>query len=69
MSDRSDVDIPGDEHFTPAPEVIGISGMWVNVIPKSIDEQRAIYHNQLRYAELQKLRRGQPNQYQESRYR
>ncbi|WP_136057264.1 hypothetical protein [Microbacterium sp. K24] len=65
----SNPDLPGDEHFVPVADVVEISGLLVNVIPKSIEEQQAIHHNHLRYAELQKLRRGQPNRYEESRYR
>ena len=70
-----DRDIPGEhESFIPAPEVIvetqpdGRKAL-VNVIPLPIAEQQAIHHNQIRYAELQKLRQGQPNVYNESRYR
>ena len=70
-----DPDLPGERaSFTPAPEVIvetqpdGRSAL-VNVIPKSMAEQQAIHHNQLRYAELQNLRQGQPNLYNETRYR
>ncbi|WP_295102919.1 hypothetical protein [uncultured Microbacterium sp.] len=69
MSAASDPDLPGDEWFTPVPSVAEVAGAQVSVIPKSIDEQRAIHHNRLRYAELQKLRTGQPNRYEESRYR
>ncbi|MFF7293200.1 hypothetical protein ACFY9N_11780 [Microbacterium sp. NPDC008134] len=65
----TDPDLPGDERFTPAPSSVVVAGAHVNVIPKSIDEQRAIHHNQLRYAELQRLRLGQPNRYEETRYR
>lgn len=65
----SDPDLPGDERFIAAPSVLEVSGMLASVIPKSIEEQRAIHHNQLRYAELQKLRMGQPNRYNETRYR
>lgn len=65
----SDPDLPGDERFVSAPSITEIGGMRVSVIPKPIEEQRAIHHNQLRYAELQKLRMGQPNRYEETRYR
>lgn len=65
----ADPDLPGDERFASAPGVVEVSGALVNVIPKTIEEQRAIHHNQLRYAELQKLRMGQPHRYEESRYR
>lgn len=69
MTTNGGPDLSGDERFTPVPEVIEVSGMLANVIPKPVAEQRAIHHNQLRYAELQKLRMGQPNRYEESRYR
>lgn len=64
-----DPDLPGEESFRPAAEAVVIGGMVANVIPKSIAEQQAIHHNQLRYAELQKLRMGMPNLYRETRYR
>lgn len=64
-----DPDLPGDEGFRPASGVVVIGGLLANVIPKSTEEQRAIHHNQMRYAELQKLRIGQPNRYMETRYR
>lgn len=69
MSTRSDPDLPGDERFTPARTALEVNGLVLNVIAKPIEEQRAIHHNQLRYAELQKLRAGQPNRYEETRYR
>lgn len=65
---REERDLPGDENFCPASSEVVIDGMIANVIPKSIGEQRAAHHNQLRYAELQKLRMGQPNLYNESSY-
>lgn len=64
-----DPDLPGDENFRPAPNTVEVNGRIAWVIPKSIAEQQSIHHNQLRYAELQKLRMGQPNQYKETRYR
>ena len=64
-----DPNLSGDERVVPATSVTDVGGRLANVIPKSFDEQRAIHHNQLRYAELQKLRMGQPNRYEESRYR
>jgi hypothetical protein len=64
-----DPDLPADVRFVAASPVVEIGGLLANVIPKSIDEQRAIHHNQARYAELQKLRLGQPNRYEETRYR
>lgn len=69
MSPENNPDLPGDANFTPAPQVVEVAGVRVNVIPEAMDEQRAIHHNQLRYAELQKLRMGQPNRYNETRYR
>ncbi|MFF2054127.1 hypothetical protein ACFVU2_21150 [Leifsonia sp. NPDC058194] len=73
MSD-TDPDLPGERaSFVPATgEAIEYSRprpRHVMLIPKSIEEQRNIHHNQLRYAELQKLRAGQPNLYNETRYR
>ncbi|WP_136032484.1 hypothetical protein [Microbacterium sp. PF5] len=65
----ADPDLPADARFVPAPTVVEVGGMLANVIPKPLDEQRAIHHNQARYAELQKLRLGQPNRYEETRYR
>jgi len=35
----------------------------------SIEDQEIIDHNRARYAELQKLRRGEPNTYHQTRYR
>lgn len=72
MSDKQtgDPDLPGDASFTPAPEVVtDAAGRLVSVMPVSLTEQRAIHHNQLRYAELGKLRSGQPNLYNETSYR
>lgn len=66
---NADPDLPGDENFTPASGVVDVSGILANVIPKPLSEQSAIHHNQLRYVELQKLRMGQPNRYEETRYR
>lgn len=65
----TDPDLPGDENFRAAPGEVVVGGMLANVIPRSTPEQQAIHHNQLRYAELQKLRNGQPNLYRETRYR
>lgn len=74
-----DPDLPGDERFRPVssggvvrvPNPTGGPDLLarVNLQPVSIDEQRAIHHNQLRYGELNKLRMGQPNQYLQSQYR
>lgn len=69
MADSEDPDLPGDENFRPASGEVVAGGMIANVIPKSIAEQQAIHHNRLRYAELQKLRMGQSNRYNESSYR
>lgn len=69
MSAGSDPDLPGDARFIPAPSMLEASGLLVSVIAKPLEEQRAIHHNQLRYAELQKLRAGHPNRYEETRYR
>lgn len=66
---REDLNLPGDENFRPASGEVVVGGMIANVIPKSIEEQQAIHHNRLRYAELQKLRTGRPNLYNESSYR
>lgn len=69
MSVSAGPDLPGDQRFTPAAGTVEVSGMLANVIPKPLEEQSAIHHNQARYAELQKLRMGQPNRYEETRYR
>lgn len=61
-TDPSDPDLPGDAQFVP---VVSTG----DHIAKPVELQAAIHHNQLRYAELQKLRQGQPNQYRETRYR
>jgi hypothetical protein len=68
---NDDPDIPGErESFLPLMGQADYSGSrpaWV--IPHSIEYQAIVHHNQLRYAELQKLRAGQPNLYNETRYR
>lgn len=74
MSAADDPDLPGEhETFRPASGgAIDYSGprpRHVMLIPLSIEEQRIVHHNQLRYGELQKLRAGQPNHYLETRYR
>lgn len=71
MNDR---DLPNErETFDPAPTVTIVmttaGPALAHLIPKSIEEQQAIHHNHLRYAELGKLRRGQANLYNETRYR
>ena len=75
MKKRPDPDLPGDNSFTPAAPHVEIvidtphgqlSAIAMTVSPA---EQAAQHHNLLRYAELQKLRRGQPNLYNETRYR
>lgn len=68
-----DPDLPGErETFRAAGgEVVDYSGPRPRralVIPISIEEQRIVHHNQLRYGELEKLRAGQPNHYLETRY-
>lgn len=74
-----DPDLPGDERFRPVssegvvrvpnptggPDILAR----VNLQPVSIEEQQAIHHNQLRYAQLNELRMGKPNLYLQSRYR
>lgn len=70
-NDTPDPDLPGDEAFRatgPSAEVVinGMSSMAMTVSP---EEQAAIHHNRLRYAELQKARLGLANRYAESRYR
>lgn len=65
----SDPDLPGDADFVPVSPTAIVDGMWASVVPLSIEEQQAIHHNQLRYAELGKLRRGQPNEYLKTSYR
>lgn len=70
-----DSDLPGDDTFQPAPPVVGLiidtphGPAWGGAMTVSAKEQAAIHHNQLRYAELQKLRLGLPNRYHASRYR
>lgn len=72
MPERSmDADLPGDAEFVPTPPVVTveISGRLAMAMTVSPAEQAAQHHNLLRYAELQKLRLGQANAYQETRYR
>lgn len=76
MSDRSeDPDLPGDAAFVPTPPSVQVAvetpdgPKWALKIALPIKEQAAIHHNQLRYAELQKLRAGMANQYEQTRYR
>jgi hypothetical protein len=66
-----DPDLPGDATFVPTPPrvVIEIGGRGAIAMTVSPEEQAAQHHNRLRYAELGKLRRGQANAYQETRYR
>jgi hypothetical protein len=74
-----DPDLPGDECFQPAstigivevPNPYGGPGLLaqVSLNTVSVEAQQAIHHNRLRYQELEKLRRGQTNLYQETRYR
>lgn len=67
-------DLPGDENFRPT---IGGTFIlhdlgrpaWADADTVSIEEQVAQHHNRLRYYELTKLRRGEVNQYRETRYR
>jgi hypothetical protein len=66
---RADPDLPGDKDFLPAPSVLIENGMVVNVIPLPLADQQAIHHNQLRYAELGRLRSGRANLYEQSSYR
>jgi hypothetical protein len=67
-------DLPSERaSFVPASEtvIVNTSGgpVWANVIPLSLDEQRDIHHNRLRYAELQRLRLGLSNLYEQTVYR
>lgn len=75
MSKGADPDLPGDAGFVPAPPLVEViintpygmlSAMAMTV---SAEEQAIQHHNLLRYAELGKLRRGQPNLYEQTRYR
>lgn len=75
MREHSDPDLPGDASFVPAPPIVEVtiqtpfgaaSAMAMTV---SAEEQAIQHHNRLRYAELGKLRRGQPNLYEHTRYR
>ena len=69
MNENKDPDLPGEQTaraaFVVTPGFHPENGMTA----KTIAEQEAILHNQMRYAELEKLRRGQPNVYNETRYR
>lgn len=70
----TDAVFPGErERFVPAASEVVVQTLvgpaLANVTPVSVAEQRAIDHNRLRYHELQKLRMGMPNQYNETRYR
>ena len=76
---HGDPDLPGDERFRPVSN-IGVVRVpnptggpdllaQVNLQPVSIEEQRAIHHNQLRYGELNRLRMGMPNSYLQTSYR
>lgn len=79
MRKNHDADLPGDSNFHPVshttivtvPNPLGGPGLLAraNVQPVSLDEQRAIDHNRLRYAELTLLRAGQPNSYMQTQYR
>ncbi|WP_160071989.1 hypothetical protein [Pseudoclavibacter sp. 8L] len=53
------------QSFPPAPLDSPMANVWT--LPAA--EQAAIEHNQARYHELGKLRRGQPNTYNETEYR
>lgn len=70
MTRHDDPDLPGDADFKPikSGEEI-IDGKVAAKDALSAAEQAAIHHNKLRYAELQKLRAGLPNRYEETRYR
>lgn len=72
---NADPDLPGEANFVPAPPLVEViidtpfgpaSAMAMTI---SAEEQAIQHHNLLRYAELGKLRRGQPNSYLETRYR
>lgn len=69
-----DPDLPGDEEPLPATntvEIIQTPGgpAWAEKVAVSEAEQLIMRHNQLRYAELEKLRRGMQNSYHQTRYR
>lgn len=80
-AEHPDADLPGDADFRPTgdmgevviplPPELGGGGViaQINLNVVSVAEQAAIHHNQLRYAELQKLRLGQANLYNETSYR
>lgn len=70
MSERNDADLPGDATFRPVTSGTRVEGgMILNVMPHDPAYQAIVHHNQLRYAELGKLRAGQPNRYNETSYR
>lgn len=63
-------DLPGDERFVPVVGgVVNVGGRLARVQTISILEQANQHHNRLRYHELQKLRMGMPNLYEQSAYR
>lgn len=72
---QADADLPGDADFTPVSGGTEYRSMpdgrvaMLGLIAVSPEEQAAQHHNLLRYAELQKLRRGQANRYNETSYR
>lgn len=72
---RPDADLPGDARFHPVNGGIEYRTMpngrvaMLELITISAEAQAAQHHNLLRYAELQKLRRGQSNHYNETSYR
>lgn len=65
MQIHHDPDLPGDAAFVPVAPGLHPDGR----VAYDVQYQAAIWHNQMRYAELQKLRAGQPNLYLETRYR
>lgn len=67
-------DLPGDENFRAingGSEILDtpFGPAWAITQTISAGAQADLHHNRLRYAELQKLRLGQPNLYEQSRYR
>lgn len=49
------------------PAAVIVDGRWAETIGSSAWSN--VLHNRARYAELQALRGGQPNRYEETRYR
>lgn len=70
-----DADLPGDSEFKPVGSAVDVvwmpdgRGLMRTMMALPEEAQAAQHHNELRYAELQKLKRGEANMYYESRYR